>query len=44
MCVGKVTRKGRAYLTVEEVAQSVDDWCGYVDRLGFGMDGVYVWL
>jgi hypothetical protein len=49
MRVGKVARKGRggeerAYRTVKEVAQSVDDWCGYIDCLGFGMDGVYVWL
>ena len=32
------------YRTVKEVAQSVDDWCGYVDCLGFGVDGVYVRL
>jgi hypothetical protein len=33
-----------AYLTVQEVAQSVNNWRGYVDRFGFGVDGVYVWL
>jgi hypothetical protein len=36
--------EGRTYRTVQEVAQSVDDWSGYVDCLGFGVDGVYVWL
>ena len=53
MCVGKVARRGRGegrgseemtYRTVKEVAQSVDDWRGYIDCLCFGMDGVYVRL
>ena len=53
MRVGKVAWKGggggrggekRAYRTVKEVAQSVDDWRGYIDCLGFGVDGVYVRL
>jgi hypothetical protein len=34
----------RVYRTVKEVAQSVDDRRGYIDCLGFGVDGVYVWL
>jgi hypothetical protein len=47
--VGKVARRKReenerAYRTVKEVAQSVDDWRGYIDCLGFGVDGVYVRL
>ena len=50
MRVGKVARKGReereerAYRTVKEVAQSVDNRRGYIHFLGFGVDGVYVWL
>ena len=34
----------RVYRTVKEVTQSVDDWCGYIDCLGFGVNGVYVRL
>lgn len=34
----------RVYRTLKEVAQSVNDWCGYIDCLGFGVDGVYVRL
>lgn len=49
MRVGKAaTREGEErrghYRTVKEVPQSVDDWRGYIDCLGFGMDGVYVRL
>lgn len=29
---------------MKEVAQSVDDWGGYVDRLCLGVDSIYMWL
>jgi hypothetical protein len=41
---GRGEEERRAYRTVKEVAQSVDDWCGYIDCLGFGVNGVYVRL
>lgn len=42
---GQEGREGEeAYRTVKEVAQSVNDWRGYVDCLGFGVDGIYMRL